>query len=276
MIEIFTPVSVLQSLPKLPAFPQIVAQVLAALDDEGSSLDTLVNHLQHDPVIAGRILAVANSSSQHGHRALGGIAAAVSFVGMRRIREIVLTTSLLDLSRQTRSTQLFREHCLAVGLCAQILAHQFSIDPDRALVAGLLHDIGKLWMSYLHHEQHQQVVALLHEKANTLCDVERSIFGMDHATIGGIIARHWQLPEDIIEAIAVHHQPDHPELGKLAAIIHVAESICNGLDLPHREDNQVVDISANALNILGMDWNDDMSDLLGRIDARFQHARSIM
>ena len=276
MNELFTPVSVLQSLQHLPAFPQIVSQVLATLDDDNSSLDTLVKHLQHDPVLAGRILAAANASSQHGHRALGGISSAVSFIRMRRIGEIVVTTSLLDLTRHTRGTQLFHEHCLAVGVAAQILAQHFCIDPDRALVAGLLHDIGKLWMSYLHPTQHQQVNVLVRERANSQCEIEREIFGMDHAAIGGIIARHWQLPEDIIEAIAVHHQPEHPELGKLAAIIHVAESICNGLDIPYRDDNQVVDISTNAMGILGMGCTQDMDDLFGHIDARFQHAQHIL
>ena len=268
--------AVVESLPRLPAFPQIVLNILAVLDDENSSISVLINHLQRDPVIAGRVLAAANNSSQYGQRNMGGIATAVSFIGMRRVREIVLTTSLVDFSRQTRSSQFFLEHCLAVGIATQELAKEVSLNPDRALIAGLLHDIGKLWMCYLYPKQHQEVITHLDRHHNPLCDVEQEIFGMDHCKIGAVIAQHWGLPEDIIEAISLHHQINVPDMNPLAAITHIAEAISNGLDFPYREDNQIVDISAQALQLIGLDWSVDQSDLFGRIDGRFQYARSLL
>lgn len=272
---LLTPETVLASLPRLPAFPTIVTQILGTLDDDNSSLNTLVNYLQRDPVLAGRVLAAANAS-QFAHRALGGISAAVSFIGMRRVREIVLTTSLLDFSRLARSTPFFWEHSLAVGICAQDLAREFGQDQDRALVAGLLHDIGKLWMSYLHPQESQQIHALMATQPRPLCEVERQIFGLDHCEIGQIIGQHWGLPEEIIESILRHHNPDLPQLSLLAAIVHVSEAISNGLDMPHRTDNQVIDISEHAIAVLGLDWNSDMKDLLGRMEARFLQMRSVL
>lgn len=276
MAQTITSAAILASLPKLPAFPGIVVHILKALDDDNSSMTVLVNHLQRDPVIAGRVLSAANRSSQHGHRALGGISAAVSFIGMRRVREIVLATSLVDFSRQSQSGRFYWEHSLAVGICAQELAREFSLNLDYALVAGLLHDIGKLWMSYLYPRQHQQVIDLQAQSPRPLCEVEREMFGMDHCQIGEIVAENWGLPADIIEAISQHHKPDHPELGQLAAITHVAEAISNGLDLPYRDENQVVDLSENAIRVIGLDWHSDVHDLLGRMDARYQYARALL
>lgn len=266
--------AVVASLPRLPAFPQIVLNILSVLDDENSSISVLINHLQRDPVIAGRVLAAANNSSQYAQRNMGGIATAVSFIGMRRVREIVLTTSLVDFSRQTSSSLFFLEHCLAVGIATQELAKEISLNPDRALIAGLLHDIGKLWMCHLYAEENQEVITHLNRHLQPLCEVEQAIFGMDHCKIGAVIAQYWGLPEDIIEAISLHHQVDVPDMKPLAAITHIAEAICNGLDFPYREDNQVVEISEQALQVIGLDWNSDLSDLFGRIDGRFQYARS--
>lgn len=275
MAQTMTSAAILASLPKLPAFPGIVVHILKALDDDSSSMTMLVNHLQRDPVIAGRVLSAANRSSQHS-RALGGISAAVSFIGMRRVREIVLATSLVDFSRQTRSSRFFWEHSLAVGICTQELARDFSLNMDYALVAGLLHDIGKLWMSYLYPDEHQEVLDLLAQHPRPLCEVEREVFGMDHCRIGEVVAEHWGLPADIIEAIGQHHQPDHPELGRLAAMTHVAEAISNGLDLPARDDNQVIGLSDHAIRVIGLDWHSDVHDLLGRMDARFRYAKALM
>ncbi len=276
MAQTITPAAILASLPKLPAFPGIVVHILKALDDENSSMTVLVNHLQRDPVIAGRILSAANRSSQHGHRALGGISAAVSFIGMRRVREIVLATSLVDFSRQTQGGRFFWEHSLAVGICTQELAREFSLNLDYALVAGLLHDIGKLWLSYLYAKDYQAMLDQLAQQPRPLCEAEREVFGMDHCRIGEVVAEHWGLPAQIIEAIGQHHQPNHPELGQLAAITHVAEAISNGLDLPYRDDNQVVDLSDHAIRVLGLDWTGDVHDLLGRMDARFQYTKALL
>lgn len=271
-----TPETVLASLPKLPAFPGIVLRILESLDDDNSSISVLVTHLQRDPVIAGRVLSAANRSSQHGHRTMGSVSAAVSFIGMRRVREIVLETSLVDFSRQTRNSRFFWEHSLAVGICTQELAREFSLSADHALVAGLLHDIGKLWMSNLYPDRHQQVIDLMETQPRPLCEIEHDVFGMDHCEIGELVSRHWGLPEEITEAIARHHHPDSPTLGKLAAITHVAEAISNGLDLPWRDDNQVNELSEHALLTLGLDWKADVSDLLGRMEARFRFAGSLL
>lgn len=273
-----TPDAVLASLSRLPAFPSIVLRILETLEDENSSITVLVNHLQRDPVIAGHVLSAANRSSQHGHRSMGGISAAVSFIGMRRVREIVLATSLVDLSRQTRNSRFFWEHSLAVGICAQELAREFSLNVDHALIAGLLHDIGKLWMSWLHPALHQQVSDTIEQQPRPLCEIEQQIFGLDHCQIGELVSRHWGLPAEIVEAITCHHHPDnHPELGKLAALTHVAEAISNGLDIPWRDDNQVNELSDHALRVLGLDWRaESTSDLLGRMDARFHFAKALL
>jgi len=270
---------VLTSLSRLPAFPSIVLRIMETLDDENSSIPVLVNHLQRDPVIAGHVLSAANRSSQHGgQRSMGGISAAVSFIGMRRVREIVLATSLVDFTRQTRNSRFFWEHSLAVGICTQELAREFSLNVDHALIAGLLHDIGKLWMSYLHPVMHQEVIDRIEQQPRPLCEIEQQVFGLDHCQIGELVSRHWGLPDEIIEAIACHHHPDqHPELGKLAAITHVAEAISNGLDIPWRDDNQVNELSIHALQALGLDWGaETIHDLLGRMDARFQFAKSLL
>lgn len=276
MAKPVTPEDVLASLPRLPAFPGIILRILETIDDENSSMTVLVNHLQRDPVIAGRVLSAANRSSQYGHRTLGGISAAVSFIGQRRVREIVLTTSLADFTRQSRNSLFFWEHSLAVGICTQELAREFSLSADHALVAGLLHDIGKLWMSHLHPERHQEVVDRIEKQPRPLCEIERNVFGLDHCQIGELVARHWGLPEEITEAIARHHHPDTPALGKLAAITHVAEAISNGLDLPWRNDNQVNELSSRALRILGLDWTANASDLFGRMNARFRFAGTLL
>jgi HD-like signal output (HDOD) protein len=100
---------------------------------------------------------------------------------------------------------------------------------------------------------------------------------MDHNEVGGIVAEYWQLPKDIVAAIANHHDAnDQAAQNPVVAAVHLAEMITYALDLPRRESNSVSYISGAACRTLGIRWDDEGSfALLGVIDARYQHALSV-
>lgn len=265
---------VIASVARLPAFPRVITELLADLDDDNSSMSTLSRHVQRDPVVTGRILAVANRMlRQEGRREVRDVFTAISLIGFGRMRDIVLTTSMASFASNFRSKAFFWEHSLAVGIGAQELARKVAVNQDHALVAGLLHDIGQLWMAYLHPLEFQQARLLVEVHGEPVCDAERQHFGMDHCHVGQLVAEHWALPAEVIEAICFHHAPDTRAAGnKLVALTHLAELISNALDLPYREANQVSHLAATASQTLELDWSQDFSPVLGRIEARYRYA----
>ena len=265
---------VLAGAEKLPAFPKVLQHIIAALDDEESSLNSLVEFLQRDPVLTGKVLARANQLLRVERRPeLRSIYGAVSFIGMHKLREIVLTASLADFAQRSQASAHFWEHSLAVAIAAQELSLQVGLNPDYAFITGLLHDLGQLWLAYHQPRQFDAARALVARDGVPICEVERSLFGMDHGEIGGLVAGYWELPEDIRLAIGQHHRVDGPWESRLLAVIHMAEGVCNGLDLPPRPGNQVVHLSFSAATLIGLDWGAVPLDLFGRIEARFAFAR---
>ncbi|MDR2625638.1 MAG: HDOD domain-containing protein [Zoogloeaceae bacterium] len=265
-----------ESITRLPAFPRIISELLADLDDENSSMLTLARHVERDPVVTGRILSAANRILYYeGWPEVRDIYTAVSLIGFTRIREIVLTTSMVSFSGHCR-TRFSWEHSLAVGISAQELAQRVEVNPHVALVAGLLHDVGQLWMSCIHPLEFQQARLLVEVHGKEICAAEKELFGFDHCTIGAMIARHWRLPADVAAAIGHHHAPsDEAAAQKLVSITHVAELIANALDLPSRNVNRVTRLSPAAHKCLGVDWSQDCSALFGAIEARYQYASAI-
>lgn len=261
----------------LPAFPRVIQELLAALDDDNASLATLARHIARDPVLTGRVLAAANQLLRHeGRPAVKDVYTAASLIGMTRIRHTVLTTSIAAFTRNLRGKAYFWEHSLAVGIGAQELARHTGLSLDHALVAGLLHDIGQLWMSYFHPEEFTAVRRLVEEERVPVCEAEKRHFSLDHCEIGGIIAEHWELPPEIATAIVAHHAPEpYASSEKLAAITHIAELISNALDLPYREVNRVAHVSSLASAVLGIDWNADQTPLFGAISARYRYAATL-
>lgn len=268
---------IVTQLQALPAFPTIVTRILETLDDERAALDLLERYLQSDPVISARILSAANRLIRHsGREPVGDVHTAVSYLGLNRVHEVVVSTSLLDFAKNSHCTSVFWERSLAVGLCAQELARLAGADPDHALVAGLLHGVGILWLHVCHPHEYQQVLIEQQLHDGDQAETERTLLGIDHLEIGHLLAEHWDLPDDIVQAIAGYRTPPHASLPPLVAIVHLATVICSGLDLPFQPDSDVRHVAPQALRSLGEDWVDKLPDLLGRLEVRFAQSRTLL
>lgn len=270
-------VEVTRQLQALPAFPAVVTRILETLDDERAALTVLEQYLQSDPVISARILSAANRLVRHsGREPVGDIHTAVSYLGLNRVHEVVVSTSLLDFVKNSHCTSVFWERSLAVGLCAQELAQLVGENEGHALVAGLLHEVGILWLNVCHPREYKQVLIEQQLQDNDIVDAERALLGIDHLEIGRLLAEHWGLPADIAQAIASYHTPPPGPLPPLVAITHLAAIICSGLDLPFQPTNEVRHVSADALRALGTDWEEKMPELLGRVEVRFAQSRTLL
>lgn len=268
---------VLSSIARLPAFPGVITDLLADLDDDSSSMMTLARHVERDPVVTGRILSVANRMlRQEGRFEVRDVFTAVSLIGFARIRDIVLTTCIASFTSQFRGRNYYWKHSLAVGIGAQELARRALVNLDYALVAGLLHDIGQLWMAYFHPLEFQQARLRVEVHGVPVCEAEAELFGMDHCEVGRLVAEHWNLPAEVADAIFFHHAPDErAAANKLVALTHLAELIANALDLPYREENQVAHLSSAVCRALELDWSESLAPLLGQIEARYRYAATL-
>ncbi|MCE1241412.1 MAG: HDOD domain-containing protein [Azonexaceae bacterium] len=258
----------------LPAFPSVVNELLQTLDDENATIGALIQLVGRDPVITARVLSIANAAVMGSRiqRDLRDMQVAVSLIGLARVREIVLGVSLAEFSHESRMSHYFWEHSLAVGVAAQELARIAHVSPDYALVCGLLHDIGQLWMARFHPLEFQMVRMVINA-GDEGCDIqeaERAYFGVDHCFIGGVLARAWKLPEAVVAAIE-HHHDEHPPGEKLVAVTHVAEALTNALDLTRQEEARVRYLSQTACTLIGVDWTQDLNYLFGRIEARARY-----
>jgi putative nucleotidyltransferase with HDIG domain len=273
---------VISRIDDLPAFPRIVVEILAMLDDPDASLALLTDHIKHDPVITARVLAMANSAASKTRRLsmVRDVFTATSLIGLGRVRETTLTTRLGHFVAGTAGTGRglgFWRHSVAVGVCSEELAQHVALHTpgDMALVTGLLHDIGQLWISRFRPEASQETWNDALGHATGIDAAERARFGCDHAEIGAWLAEHWQLPAPVIAGIRHHHDAatDNDEL--LVPLLHVAEVLSNALDLGGRAENRVTLISSSACSRLGIVWDESIRPLFGRIEARSAHANQL-
>jgi len=261
----------------LPAFPGIVNDILETLDDDNATIGALIQLVGRDPVITARVLSIANAAAMAGRnqRDVRDMQVAVSLIGLAKLREIVLAVSIAEFSKESRMGHYFWEHSVAVGIAAQELARIGHCSADFALVCGLLHDIGQLWMARCYPLEFQMVrMSMERAPEMDILDAERNHFGIDHCAIGRLLAMAWRLPVSVVAAIQ-HHHDAHPPADKLVAATHVAEAVANALDLSRHDQASVSILSAASCDLLGIDWKDDLNYLFGKIEARSRHLARI-
>jgi putative nucleotidyltransferase with HDIG domain len=227
----------ISQLYSLPAMPAIAQKLLAlALDtDEGEA--QLLKLIEQDPLIAAKIIGMANSPLFGSSRKVNSVTDATMLLGLTRVKSVAIGIATISAVSKVpegvlKANDLW-QHSMAVALVMRTLAKAMPANrrplDDAIFLAGLLHDIGFMALSYLNIDASDAVHnALLAQPERNIQDIEHELIGLTHSEIGAQLARHWDLSEEIIAVIRHHHQPDAPgaEAGQpLVTLVNFAEHL---------------------------------------------------
>ncbi|HEB58972.1 MAG TPA: HDOD domain-containing protein [Gammaproteobacteria bacterium] len=243
-----TPRALIDQNLRLFSLPAIALRLNEMVDDPGCTAAQIGEEIARDPGLTARLLRIVNSPIYRFPSAIDSIPMAITILGTRQLRDLVLATSVFqtfkDVGQEEQEMEVFWRHSITCAVAAKEIAHHLKLGHgERLFVAGLLHDIGKLVMlSALRHEYHQLVERLQETAASSHGSVEREIFGFDHSDIGGELLSHWNLPESLVEPVSCHHRPQRATRYRSDTyIVHLANQIANELSpVISRDDNPVL------------------------------------
>ena len=164
------------------------------------------------------------------------------------------------------------EHAVGTALLAQILAKRVSGREDTSLfTAAILHDIGKIVLGAFVKDKYAEIKKVVNEQSRSFLEAEEKVLGMNHATLGGMIAANWKFPEDIRQAIAFHHRPDRLANGKslMPWLVHLADQGCLMLGIGQGSDGLAydgLDESMKRLNLAQADFEGALARLVKELD----------
>jgi putative nucleotidyltransferase with HDIG domain len=211
----------------LPAYFSAISHLLALLSQDEPSIPQIVQAVGSDQSLTSRLLNVVNSPYYGSVRQIGTIDEAVVRIGIIGLRNLTLAVSMNDITGGVKQDEW--KHSLITAHTTDILARKKGapLETQRyAFVAGLLHDIGKLFLSRRYALEYHTVLSRT-RSGQTLSEAERGVFGYDHAQVGGMLLEVWNVPQKIVEAIQTHHAPGQNQLANLVCfsdqIIHWAE-----------------------------------------------------
>jgi HD-like signal output (HDOD) protein len=220
----------LEGLTDLPTLPAVVMRMVQSMDDPALSIETASRELGKDQCLTAKILRLVNSPFYGFSGRISSLAHAVTLLGINVVRNAILSLSILHAFPRNGARfnpEGLWEHAIGSAVAAQWLGIRIDMSPPEDLfVAGLLHDIGSVFFLKVAPEDFAAVMEAAAREGRPLIEVEREHLGVDHAEIGGLIARQWRLPDNLTQAIVFHHEPfKAPDGNRLPAVISVADAL---------------------------------------------------
>lgn len=262
----------LRRISDLPTLPAVLTAINKLMQDPRTSAEELGRTLATDPALTAKVLKLVNSAFYGFPGRIGTITQAVVVLGFSTVRNVVLTTSVLQALEQKGSgpgfdVHAFWLHSFCTGATAKVLARELRLRyVEEAFIAGLIHDMGKLILRQYLREEFDKVLAYRNQHDTLFREAEGRVLGFDHQDLGAYLAERWNLPKDLIHAIANHHQPLTPRTGPstlsgpkepdagemLARMVHAADIICRALEVGDGGDSRIPQVVEEVWSGLGL------------------------
>ena len=208
----------------LPAMPEVARQLIASFDDENVNLRTIVELTEHDQSLSLRVLRLANSARYARPQRVGDLNDAAGLLGMERLRNLVLATSIAEAFPSVAGFDRIRfwKHAIATGGYARWLGIILGVDADSGYLSGFMLRSGQLLMARVVPDVVAAVEAGCSAPGLRLA-LEQRLLGCTHAQVTAELARRWQLPQRLVDGFANTPEPlDARPFSLLAAVLNLA------------------------------------------------------
>ena len=184
----------------LPSFPEIAVRIRRVLSDANSSIEQVVRVVGSEPALAARLLRISNSASlNRSGKTVTDLRTAINRIGYNMVRSASISFSMAQIRNSNklaglehRLNDLWERSTLVAALAFVLARTCTKVNPDEAMLTGMMHGIGKLYV-LTRAVDHPELFA----SAATLND----IIGEWHASIGKAILENWNFSESMAKAV---------------------------------------------------------------------------
>lgn len=217
-----------EALEAFPALAESRNRLLRIVAEEPLSAGAVVAAVESDVALVISVMRLANQIDGRSRGRVDSVVAAVELLSPDAVQALATQTRTFDFFERSAvwegAPERFRLHGVATQRAAERIAVEVGYEHrDRLMITALLHDIGKLVLMHAYPGYPGQV----HTGARTpeeRVQKERRELGVDHALVGGVLARRWGLPKQVASIIERHHSPDADEE---AAFVRLADMLAH-------------------------------------------------
>lgn len=242
----------------LPSQPRAVALLMSELGSADPSLRRLNQFFGTDPALAARLLQEANSPAFGAQGQISGIPEALALLGPAQLRTLVRSAPLGASSRSVPGVNLqqFWRYSLSTAKLARAFAGLVEQSQIAAYTAGLLHGLGELVLHLCDPERMQSMNTLVSPLDPRRAKLEQRLLNYGYGQVSAELARLWQLPEVVVDALRYHHAPfDDNDCEPLAGVLHLAAWRARAHEAGLRERELAASFPGKVAITLGLDMD---------------------
>ena len=264
----------------LEPFPSVAAQVLAISDRPGMQPSDVIEVVQTDPGITGKVLKLCNSAYYGFQREVGSLVEAGNMLGVDTLVNLVLTSSANRYFRDyggasVQAREALWTQSITQALASRLIATSYGYDsPDRAYTAGLMQNIGHIVLDRFYEHEIKRVQAEV-ACGRSVLQAEKVVLGIHHAEIGARLTNEWNLPSFLVDTIRHHHEPEKAQVDPLlTSTVHLAETLLelspgvSAARIPY-------EVSEAALDLTGLSPS-DFESIQVCLDREIQRAQELL
>ena len=240
----------------LPSLPRTVALLMNELAQREPSLRRLNLLFGSDPVLAARLLELANAPAHQLTRQVAGISEALVLLGSAPLQTLVSSATLGTAARAVQGINLqqFWRYSLHTAKLARSLAGVVFQNPTAAYTAGLLHGLGELLIHLGNPQKAQSMNTLVLPLDMRRGKIEQRILGYSYTHVSAALAQRWLLPQVVVDALQYQAAPfENTAYEPLAGIIHLAAWRVRGREAGLSERELAVTFPGEIGLMLGLD-----------------------
>ncbi|CAD7849399.1 MAG: hypothetical protein [Olavius algarvensis Delta 4 endosymbiont] len=249
---------ILESVATFQGLPGNAAKVLSMLDDPEFDVSQIEETLRLDPELTANVLRLTNSAYFGFSEKIGSLKQAIVVLGSKKLIQLVMATCMSGLmSQEVKGYGLDKgdlwRHSIAVSVVSEKLVEEIGISADPEIfTAALLHDIGKLLLGQ-HVADYLDTIDAQVSAEKSFQAIERDVFGTDHAEIGARILQNWSFPDNVVNAVRWHHEPDlAPEQNTMTDVVHAANVLCQMIGIGTGREGLLYEPAQGTVKRLGL------------------------
>lgn len=251
----------------LPMLPKVVQEVTEQLNNEDVDLKALAASINHDQVLAARVLRMSNSAYFGCSRSIKTVEDAVGLIGLENVATLVVASGVTTTFTNIPGLNLhqFWTHSLVTASISRQISRDLGLDAATAYIAGLLHSVGQLPIHLVFPAAGAQVTEMCRGRSVLeRRSAEFSILGIDHCQIGEMLAKLWNFPEEILCVLRHYAEPLSKGASQFAPVVYAAAYIAS--EFEREKTSAEIAASLDAEVISTLNWN-DVDALLERIES---------
>ncbi|MDH5298421.1 MAG: HDOD domain-containing protein [Desulfobulbaceae bacterium] len=267
---------ILNLVQHVPPFPKVAQRVMELIENPAVTARQLAEVIQYDQAITANVLKICNASYFGLPRKVSSLGEALVLIGHDTLKDILVTSSSarfyggnVAAGYHLEQGELWK-HSVATAIMAKLLVrHVKGVDAGSAFTAGLLHDIGKRFLSSFVADDFKNIMQAVTQENIPFEEAEKRYLGATHAEVGALILKRWEFPVEMIMAVRQHHNPDALQQDPLTALIALSNALVVSMGIGTGADGLATRLQGGGIKRFGITQADldlHMAALVGEMD----------